>query len=425
MTKYRLLGPLEQVVTMAGLPLKGPLNDDQLVVITKGGILLAGEKIHSVGKFSDLIKTAGELNAEITEPEGPMVCLPGWVDAHTHICFHGSRARDYALRNAGKSYLEIAKQGGGIWDTVTHTRSASQQELTAGIIFRAGELLKKGVTTVEVKSGYGLTPDEELKMLRAIHAADQEVAQDLIATCLAAHILPRDYDGDHGDYLSEISARLLPQLQAEALTNRIDAFVEEEAFSSPVIAPYFHNAKSMGFQLTVHADQFTTGGTAVAVEHGALSADHLEASTDREVSLLSQSDVIAVALPGASIGLGCSFTPARRLLDAGCSLAIASDWNPGSAPMGDLLVQASVLATFEKLTNAEVLAGITVRAAGALGLQDRGELGEGFIGDFNLYATDHYREICYHQGALRPGEVWKRGRRVFSSKEKITTDHGF
>ncbi len=417
MPRYRLLGPFDQVVTMTGMPLKGPLADEQLPVLKQGGVLLEDEKIHSVGKYADLLGTANKVKAQMVELERPTVCLPGWIDAHTHICFHGSRAKDYALRNAGASYQQIAREGGGIWDTVRHTRQASEHDLGEGILLRTQALLKNGITTVEVKSGYGLTLEEELKMLRAIKAADRQAAQDLVSTCLAAHILPKDYDGDHAAYLAEMAWELLPRAKSEALTNRVDAFVEEGAFSESIIAPYFQKARSMGFQLTVHADQFTTGGTAVAVDHHAVSADHLEASTAKEITLLSQSEVIAVALPGASIGLGCGFAPARKLLDAGCALAIASDWNPGSAPMGDLLVQASVLATFEKLTNAEVLAGISFRAAAALGLQDRGHLSPGALGDLNLYATDHFREISYHQGMLKPYQVWKRGEKVFSVDE--------
>ncbi len=417
MPRYRLLGPFDQVVTMTGMPLKGPLADEQLPVLKQGGVLLEDEKIHSVGKYADLLGTANKVKAQMVELERPTVCLPGWIDAHTHICFHGSRAKDYALRNAGASYQQIAREGGGIWDTVRHTRQASEHDLGEGILLRTQALLKNGITTVEVKSGYGLTLEEELKMLRAIKAADRQAAQDLVSTCLAAHILPKDYDGDHAAYLAEMAGELLPRAKSEALTNRVDAFVEEGAFSESIIAPYFQKAWSMGFQLTVHADQFTTGGTAVAVDHHAVSADHLEASTAKEITLLSQSEVIAVALPGASIGLGCGFAPARKLLDAGCALAIASDWNPGSAPMGDLLVQASVLATFEKLTNAEVLAGISFRAAAALGLQDRGHLSPGALGDLNLYATDHFREISYHQGMLNPYQVWKRGEKVFSVDE--------
>ncbi len=168
----------------------------------------------------------------------------------------------------------------------------------------------------------------------------------------------------------------------------------------------------MGFELTVHADQFTMGGSAVAVKFDALSADHLEASGEKEIKVLAQSNTIAVALPGASLGLGCGFTPARKILDQGGGLAIASDWNPGSAPMGDLLAQASILATFEKLSTAEVFAGITFRAAAALGLNDRGKIWPGFLADFILFPTSDYREILYQQGKLKPEMVWKSGERV-------------
>ena len=169
----------------------------------------------------------------------------------------------------------------------------------------------------------------------------------------------------------------------------------------------------MGFDITVHADQFTPGGSKVAVDFKAISADHLEASTDNEIEILANSDTIAVALPGASIGLGCDFTPARKLLDAGAALAIASDHNPGSAPMGDLLTQASILGTFEKLTNAEVLSGITFRAAAALNLSDRGRLEEGLLADFAVFHSDNYQDILYNQGNLKPCMVWKNGNLVF------------
>jgi len=169
----------------------------------------------------------------------------------------------------------------------------------------------------------------------------------------------------------------------------------------------------MGFDITVHADQFSTSGSQVAIDFKAISADHLEASTQKEIELLAKSNVIATALPGASLGLGCDFTPARQLLDSGGSLAIASDHNPGSAPMGDLLAQASILGTFEKLSNAEVLAGITFRAAAALNLKDRGQLTEGFCADFIGFHTDNYQEILYNQGNFKPCMVWKNGELVF------------
>ncbi|MEL7065689.1 MAG: amidohydrolase family protein, partial [Bacteroidota bacterium] len=184
---------------------------------------------------------------------------------------------------------------------------------------------------------------------------------------------------------------------------------EEGAFSVEMGREYLQRAKTMGFDITVHADQFSAGGSALAVEVGALSADHLEASGPREIERLANSEVIAIALPGASLGLGCDFTPARKLLDADGALAIASDWNPGSGPMGDLLCQAAILGTYEKLSTAEVLAGITFRAAAALGMKDRGRLIKGNLADFNLFEGDDYREILYHQGRLKPARVYKRG----------------
>lgn len=406
--KKTLIGPFTQLVPLAGLPLKGALMDEQLQIITGGGLLISDGKIHKVGQFEDLREEADS----IEEIQGESVCLPGFIDAHTHICFGGSRATDYAMRNAGKTYLEIAKAGGGIWDTVTKTREASEKELIQGILRRSRLHLKNGITTLEIKSGYGLSVSQELKMLRAIKKASKEAVQDVVPTCLAAHMKPRDWEKSTRSYLDEIATDLFPILKSEGLANRIDAFIEESAFSKEDIAPYFKKAEQMGFDITVHADQFTTSGSEIAVEFGAISADHLEASGEKEISLLTQSNTIAVALPGASLGLGCAFTPARKILNQGGALAIASDHNPGSAPMGDLLTQASILGAFEKLSNTEVLAGITFRAAKALGLDDRGSLETGKIADFVVFGTDHYQEITYHQGQLKPSGVWKNGKKI-------------
>ena len=398
---------------MTGLSLKGAISDNQLKIINDGGILIEGEKIHAIGEFAKMSAAAKSNAIEIHQLSGDHTCLPGFVDAHTHICFGGSRAHDYAMRNAGKTYLEIAKAGGGIWDTVTQTRKATKGELVKGIVKRAKRHLANGVTTLEVKSGYGLSISEELKMLYAIKEADETLASDLVATCLAAHMFPKDYNGNPGEYLEEIATNLLPILKKENLANRIDAFIEEGAFTPEVIEPYFNKAQELGFDITVHADQFSTGGSEVAIKHNAISADHLEASTEKEILLLAKSNVIAVALPGASLGLGCAFTPARKILDAGGALAIASDHNPGSAPMGDLLTQAAILGAFQKLSNAEVLAGITFRAAAALKLSDRGQLGEGFLADMSIFHTNDYNEILYNQGNFKPCMVWKKGVLVY------------
>ncbi|MBW8241937.1 imidazolonepropionase [Muricauda oceani] len=404
MNRPLLIGPFTQLLPMTGLPLKGALKDEQLPIIQNGGILISKGKILKVGVFDDLKSE----DVDVHHIEGQHICLPGFVDSHTHICFGGTRARDYAYRNAGKTYLEIAKAGGGIWDTVTQTRKASQQELVEGIVSRSQKHLKNGVTTIEVKSGYGLSVDEELKMLRTIKQANETSKASLIPTCLAAHMKPKDWYQDR-NYLDVIIKELFPIIKTENLAHRVDAFVEESAFSPEEIKPYFQKAKEMGFDITVHADQFTSGGSQIAVDFDAVSADHLEASTEKEIQLLAKSNTIATALPGASIGLGCAYTPARKILDAGGALSIASDHNPGSAPMGDLLTQASILGTFEKLSNTEVLAGITYRAAAALRLKDRGKLETGAQADFVIFPTDNYQEITYHQGQLKPSEVWKKG----------------
>lgn len=409
---YTLIGPIRQLLTMRGLGAKGPLQDSQLEIITEAGIFLKDEKIHEIGNYWDIYPEAQSIGAKMETLQGDFVALPGFVDCHTHICFAGSRAKDFAMRNTGKSYLEIANSGGGIWDTVTQTRKAALEQLAKLTVKRANRHLTDGVTTIEVKSGYGLSVAEEIKMLQAIKQVNSETAADLIPTCLAAHICPKDFEGSAKEYLEIISKELFPILKSENLSNRIDAFIEDSAFSANDIAAYFHKAKDFGFDITVHADQFHVGGSAVAVAFGAISADHLEASTEKEIAFLANSDTVAVALPGASIGLGMAFTPARKLLDAGASLAIASDWNPGSAPMGDLLAQASILGTFEKLSNAEVLAGITCRAATALGLSDRGSIAVGKLADILLFQTSDYREITYHQGKLKPKMVFKRGIKI-------------
>ncbi len=409
-SRLRYLGPFQQILPMTGLPDRGSIRDEDLHVLENSGLMIEDDVITHIGGHEQLLKVAREREASLQLFDRPVVALPGFIDSHTHICFGGSRSRDYAMRNAGRTYLEIARAGGGIWDTVTRTRQCTEEELAQLTSSRANSLMYKGITTVEVKSGYGLSVSEELKMLRAIRRAAGGTTVTLVPTCLAAHMVPRDFDGSADEYLEDIVEHLFPVIREENLAGRVDAFIEESAFTPQNIRIYFDAAKKMGFDLTVHADQFHTGGSRVAVEYGAVSADHLEASGQPEIELLAESTTVATALPGASVGLGMAFTPAREILDKGGILAIASDWNPGSAPMGDLLTQASLLGAFQKLSNAEVLAGITIRAAGALRLQDRGRLEEGMKADVAAFEVSHYNEIFYRQGQLTPSLVLKNGK---------------
>jgi imidazolonepropionase len=396
----KLIGPFAQVLPLTGLPLKGALKDEQLQVIPNGGLLINNGRVVTAGSFAKLRKD--HPSAEITEVEGDHVLLPGFIDCHTHICFAGNRAKDYAMRLQGKSYQDIANAGGGIWDSVTQTRAADESTLTELLVKRIQRHLADGVTTIEVKSGYGLSVDEELKQLRAIKAASTKTKAGIVATCLAAHTLPKDFTGTQMEYLRHILDELLPTVKKEDLANRVDIFIDATAFNDANASNYLTRVKNMGFDVTVHADQFAVGGSAIAVKVGAISADHLEASKEKEIKLLAGSNTVVVALPGASLGLGMPYAPARKLLDAGASLAIASDWNPGSAPMGDLLMQAAVMGMAEKLTNAEVLTALTSRAAKALNLTDRGTFITGARADLQAYPCNDYREILYNQGKLKP-----------------------
>lgn len=404
----KLIGPFKQIITLNNLSMRGKLSDDQLEIIENGGIVVHENKIQKVGNFENLKSE----NFELEEISGTKVILPAFVDSHTHICFGGNRANDFAMRNAGKTYLEIAQSGGGIWSSVQHTRNASEEQLLRTLLERINRLISLGITTIEVKSGYGLNKEEELKMLRTIKKAQQKTEATLIPTCLSAHLKPKDFEGGNQEYLNYILSEILPIVKEENLAKRVDVFIEKSAFQPEESKQFLLSAKELGFEITVHADQFTAGSSRIAVEVGAISADHLEATADEDIEFLANSKTVATALPGASLGLGEPFTPARKLLDKGAILAIASDWNPGSAPMGDLIAQASILATFEKLTTAEVLAGITFRAAKALNLEDRGIIAEGKKADFVIFGTDNFQNILYQQGSLKASEVYINGNKI-------------
>lgn len=406
----KLIGPFKQVVTLANLPLRGKLSDEQIKIIVDGGILVNENKIYAIGNFETL--KAENQNIEIETIEGEQIVLPAFVDSHTHICFGGNRANDFAMRNAGKTYLEIAESGGGIWSSVQHTRNASEEELLKTLLERIDFLISLGITTIEVKSGYGLDVENELKMLRMIKKAQEKTQATLVPTCLSAHLKPRDFEGTNEEYLNYILNEILPKVKEENLAKRVDIFIEKSAFQPEESKEFLLKTKDLGFEITVHADQFTPGSSRIAVEVGAKSADHLEATIDEDIDFLAKSETVATALPGASLGLGEKFTPARKLLDAGAIVAIASDWNPGSAPMGNLITQASILATFEKLTTAEVLAGMTFRSAFALDLEDRGSLEDGLKADFVTYKTNNFQNVLYNQGSLQAENVYIDGIKV-------------
>ncbi len=399
-----LIGPFSQIITMANLPERGAISDNSLEIIEDGGIVIEDGKIIEVGDFLSLRKN----NIDIREINYPCVLLPGFIDSHTHVCHYGNRSDEYAKRNSGISYQQILEEGGGIHNTMNSTSNCTDEQLTEDTLNRLKRHFHDGVLTCEVKSGYAPTLEDEIRMLEIINNIDKSNEIDLIPTCLAAHVTPKKYESSK-KYLDSILNHLLPKIKEENLSNRVDIFIEEKAFSVSEASNFLGKVKS-DFHITAHANQFTSGGLKVGVDNCAVSVDHLEVITDQEIDYLSKSDTTGVVLPGCSLGLGIPFAPARKLLDNNCKVSIASDWNPGSAPMGDLLMQASLLGSTEKLSNAEVLAGITCRSANALSLEDRGSLENGKIADMIGFKTNDFRDILYNQGKLKPSFICKRGK---------------
>jgi len=399
----QIIGPFSQMLTFEQTALKGPLQVSDMGILENAGVRVDSGVIVEVGSFEGLVKN--NVSLKVMEISGSHVLMPGLVDCHTHMVWAGSRAADFERRNSGLSYQEILASGGGILDTVKWVGQATKGSLKEDLHERILRHQYDGVTTQEIKSGYGLDAENELKMLEVIHEVDREVKVDLIPTFLGAHVCPRDYE--RSDFLDYLLAEVAPK--AKLLANRADAFIEAEAFPVQIVQPYLTALKNLGFNLTLHADQFSSGGAALAIQMGAKSADHLEVTTSEDIALFGNSDTVAVVLPGASLGLGMAFAPTRALLDAGACLAIASDWNPGSAPSGDLLAQCGILAAHQKLTAAETFSGVTFRAARALGFTDRGRLAPQHLFDAIAFPTYDYREILYQQGTLKPDILWKKG----------------
>ena len=364
--------------------------------IEHGALLTDGDRIAFVGDEAAL--PAG-LNAEREVDLGGALLTPGLIDCHTHLVYGGQRAREFELRLQGASYEQIARAGGGIRSTVAATRAASDDELFTAARERARTLMREGVTTLEIKSGYGLSAEHEARCLRIARRLGRELPLTISTTCLSAHALPPEFDGRADDYTEAVCA-WLPQLQAEGLVDAVDAFCEHIAFSPAQTRRVFDTAQALGLPVKLHAEQLSDqGGAALAASYGALSCDHLEWLSDDGVRAMAAAGTVAVLLPGAFYFLReTRLPPIAALRAAGVPIALASDHNPGSSPGLSLLLMLNMGCTFFRLTPEEALRGVTVHAARALGLHDRGTLSAGQRADFVAWDLQHPNELAYWFG---------------------------
>ena len=402
-----------QIVTCAGAPRarRGTeLRDMQ--VLTDSAVVIDGSYIAAVGPRDDMCA----LHADATVVDcGGRVLMPGLIDSHTHGIFGKARHEEQELRAAGVGYMEIAKRGGGIHSSVRDLRARSEGDLFALAVPRLRRLAAYGTTTVEVKSGYGLTPDDELKSLRVIRRLQQALPMRLVPTFLGAHEIPLEYrtaPRTRDEYIALIIDEMLPRVAAEGLAAFADIFCEPGVYTTDEARRILGAARHHGLQLKLHADELETAGAAeLAAELGATSADHLAAVSDGGIKALAASGTVATLLPGTMLFLGRSKqAPARTLIDAGAAVALASDFNPGTSPTVNFPLVLTLAVSQLHMSVSEAILAATVNGAAALGLAtETGQLAAGFSADLALFDIEDVRELPYWYGDQRCRATWVRG----------------
>jgi imidazolonepropionase len=367
-------------------------------LIDEGALLVEDDRLAWVGPQSDL---PGALASQVVDTHdlGGALVTPGLVDCHTHLIYGGQRAREFELRLQGASYEEIARAGGGIRATVAATRAAGDEALLAAARRRAQALMAEGVTTLEIKSGYGLSLHHETRCLTLARRLGAELPVTVRATCLAAHALPPEFDGRSDAYIAEVCA-WLPQLRAQGLVDAVDVFCEDIGFTPAQTRRVFEAARALRLPVKLHAEQLSDqGGAALAAEFGALSCDHLEYLSEVGIRAMRAAGSVAVLLPGAYYFLReTQLPPLAQLRAHGVPIALASDHNPGSSPTLSLLLMLSMACTLFRMTPLEALRAVTVNGARALGLADRGRLCAGQRADFAIWDLGHPNELAYWFG---------------------------
>ncbi|MBW8011501.1 MAG: imidazolonepropionase [Chloroflexi bacterium] len=413
-----LLHSASQLLTLAGPPQRGQ-ELGRLAIIPDGAVLIRDGKIAAVGTSEEL-KSA--YPSEEALDVSAKVVLPGFVDPHTHLVWAGDRAAEFEMRLEGKTYLEILETGGGILSTVNATRKASTQELIESARSRLWQMFYHGTTTAEAKTGYGLELETELRMLDALQALDSEGPWDLALTFLGAHAIPNEFAGKTDEYTSLVCESMLPALLRWSETQPgqnplpfVDVFCETGAFNLEQSRRILETAQDLGFPLKIHADEFDNlGGTQMAAEMGAASADHLVSVSDADIRALAQSDTVAVGLPGTPFGLAESkYTPARKILEAGGLLAIASDLNPGTAWGESMQFAIALACRYMRLIPAQAIAAATINAAAAIERHEMiGSIEVGKLADLLVLDVPDFRHLGYRfginlvQSIIKEGEIF-------------------
>jgi imidazolonepropionase len=400
-----------QLVTLAG-PKRPRVRSEmsELAIVPDGGILVRDGVLVAIGSSAEIENCATD--SEIVDAGGRVV-LPGFIDAHTHPVFGGNRLEDFERRARGETYEQIAAAGGGIWSTVEKTRAASEAKLLNQAKKHASWFLKCGTTTVEAKSGYGLTVEDELKMLRVICRLNEETPFEFVPTFLGAHAVPRECHAD--EYVDLLINEMLPRVASEKLAEFCDVFCEHGYFDIEQSRRILTAAKKYGLKLRIHADQLTNSGAAqLAAELGAITADHLEKSDETGIAAMKYVGVQPVLLPGCVYALGSIGYPrAREMIEAGLAVVIATDFNPGSAPSPSMPMMLSLACTQMKMSPAEAITASTINAAYTLNRGDKiGSLEPGKLANFSIFDCEDYREIAYWFGFPQINSVYVRGQRV-------------
>ena len=413
----------KQIVTCTsdGIAKKGSAMLD-VGIIENGAIAVDEGKIVAVGKSDEITQ---EFSSKTVIDADNKSVTPAFVECHTHIVYGGNRLDEFELKIKGADYLEILESGGGIISTVKKTREASLDELVEQSRKRLDKMLRLGVTTCEVKTGYGLDTETEFKMLDAIAELDKIQTIDLIPTFLPAHAIPPEWKGKEDEFTDLICDEMLPKAidwhknshfaQKESQDFFIDVFCEKGAFNLEQSKKVIETAKNLGFSIKAHVDEFTNlGGARFAIENGATSIDHLDATSDGEIEMLADSETVGIVTPTVNFNFGSTeFADARKMIDRGCAIAVSTDYNPGSAPCPSLPNAMAIACRYQKLLPSEVFNGATINAAFAVGLGDKvGSIEVGKQANILILDTDDYRELTYEFGGNFVSKVIKQGKIV-------------